>query len=42
MLYTSGYTDDAIMHQGRLDDGVLLLTKPYRKAQLAQMMRQAI
>jgi CheY-like chemotaxis protein len=30
VLYTSGYTDCAIVHQGRLDAGVLLLTKPYR------------
>jgi PAS domain S-box-containing protein len=42
VLYTSGYTDNAIVHHGRLDDGVLLLSKPYRKPQLAQMVRQAI
>jgi CheY-like chemotaxis protein len=42
VLYTSGYTDSAIIHHGRLDPGVLLLTKPYRKAQLAQMVRQAL
>jgi PAS domain S-box-containing protein len=42
VLYTSGYSDDAVMHEGRLDDGVLLLAKPYRKAQLAQMIRQAL
>ena len=27
VLYTSGYTDNAIVHQGRLDPGVLLLTR---------------
>jgi len=42
VLYTSGYTDSAIAQHGRLDDGVLLLPKPYRKAQLAQMVRQAL
>ena len=42
VLYTSGYTDNAIVHHGRLDEGVLLLTKPYRKTQLAQMVRQAL
>jgi PAS domain S-box-containing protein len=42
VLYTSGYTDNAIVHQGRLDRGVLLLTKPYRKSQLANMVRRAL
>ena len=42
VLYTSGYTDNAIVHQGRLDAGVLLLTKPYRKSQLANMIRKAL
>jgi PAS domain S-box-containing protein len=42
VLYTSGYTDNAIVHHGRLDEGVLLLTKPYRKSQLAQMVRRAL
>ena len=42
VLYTSGYTDNAIVHQGRLDPGVLLLTKPYRKSQLANMIRRAL
>jgi hypothetical protein len=42
VLYTSGYTDSAIVHHGRLDSGVLLLTKPYRKSQLAKMVRLAI
>jgi PAS domain S-box-containing protein len=42
VLYTSAYTDNAIVHHGRLDKGVLLLSKPYRKAQLAQMVRLAL
>jgi CheY-like chemotaxis protein len=42
VLYTSGYTDNAIVHHGRLDEGVLLLTKPYRKPQLAEMVRRAL
>jgi PAS domain S-box-containing protein len=42
VLYTSGYTDHAIMHHGRLDEGVLLLSKPYRKSQLARMVRTAL
>ena len=42
VLFTSGYTENAIVHHGRLDPGVLLLAKPYRKSDLARMMRQAI
>jgi CheY-like chemotaxis protein len=42
VLYTSGYTDNAIVHQGRLDPGVLLLMKPYRKSQLADMVHRAM
>jgi len=42
VLYTSGYTENAIVHHGRLDEGVLLLAKPYRKAQLASMLQQAL
>jgi CheY-like chemotaxis protein len=42
VLYTSGYTENAIVHHGRLDSGVLLLAKPYRKAELAKMIRIAL
>ncbi len=42
VLYTSGYTDNAIVHQGRLDPGALLLSKPYRRAALDRMVRQAL
>jgi CheY-like chemotaxis protein len=42
VLYTSGYTDNSIVHHGRLDEGVLLLTKPYRKPELARMIRLAL
>jgi signal transduction histidine kinase/CHASE3 domain sensor protein/ActR/RegA family two-component response regulator len=42
VLYTSGYTDNAIVHHGKLDDGVILLTKPYRRNQLAEMIRKAL
>jgi PAS domain S-box-containing protein len=41
-LFTSGYTENAIVHHGRLDSGVLLLTKPYRKSDLARMIRLAL
>jgi CheY-like chemotaxis protein len=42
VLYTSGYTDNAIVHHGRLDGGVLLLSKPYRKSGLASMVRPVL
>jgi PAS domain S-box-containing protein len=41
-LFTSGYTENAIIHHGRLDPGVLLLAKPYRKVELARMIRVAL
>jgi hypothetical protein len=41
-LFTSGYTENAIVHHGRLDSGVLLLAKPYRKSDLARMIRLAL
>jgi PAS domain S-box-containing protein len=42
VLFTSGYTENAIVHHGRLDPGVLLLAKPYRNAELARMVRKAL
>ena len=42
VLFTSGYTEDAIFHHGRLDPDVTLLPKPYRKSDLARMVRQVL
>ncbi|MCX7361907.1 MAG: ATP-binding protein [Alphaproteobacteria bacterium] len=42
VVFMSGYTESAVVHQGQLDPGVLLLSKPFRKADLAQMIRRAI
>jgi PAS domain S-box-containing protein len=42
VLFTSGYTESAIVHHGRLDPGVHLLAKPYRKGDLARMIRTAL
>ena len=42
VLFTSGYTENTVIHYGRLDAGVLLLAKPYRKSDLARMIRAAL
>jgi PAS domain S-box-containing protein len=42
VLYTSGYTENAIVHGGRLDPGVDLLSKPYSRESLARKVRQVI
>jgi CheY-like chemotaxis protein len=42
VLFTSGYSNEAIIHHGHLDAGVLLLAKPYRKSDLARMIRTAL
>ncbi len=42
VLFTSGYTENAIVHHGRLDPGVELLSKPYRREQLAAKVRKVL
>jgi PAS domain S-box-containing protein len=42
VLFTSGYTQNAIVHGGRLDPGVALLSKPYSRQQLAEKVRQVL
>lgn len=42
VLFTSGYADDAIVHDGRLDEGVQLLSKPYTAATLAKRVRAVL
>jgi len=39
VLFTSGYTESALVNDGRLEEGVELLPKPYRKADLAARLR---
>jgi CheY-like chemotaxis protein len=41
-LFTTGYTRNAIIHQGRLDEGVAFLGKPYSAAGLARKLRQVL
>jgi len=42
VLFTSGYADNAIVHGGRLDEGIELLSKPYTAATLARKLRQVL
>jgi PAS domain S-box-containing protein len=42
VLYTSGYTENAIIHHGRVDPGINLLHKPYRKPELAAKLRAVL
>lgn len=42
VLFTSGYTEDAILNNGRLDSGVDLLSKPYRRHELAKKLREVL
>ncbi|SFZ81907.1 PAS domain S-box-containing protein [Devosia enhydra] len=42
VLFMSGYTENAIVHHGRLDQGVHLLGKPFRKADIAKKVRAVL
>lgn len=42
VLFTSGYTENSIVHGGRLDPGVALLSKPYPREALARRLRHVI
>ncbi|WGR98359.1 ATP-binding protein [Bradyrhizobium sp. ISRA443] len=42
VLFTSGYTENALDQDGRLDEGILFLAKPYSRAELARMLRVAL
>jgi len=41
-VFTSGYTENSIVHQGKLDKGVSFLSKPFRRQELAQKIREAL
>jgi DNA-binding response OmpR family regulator len=42
ILFTTGYSRDAIIHHGRLDAGVQLITKPFTFDQLAARVREVL
>jgi CheY-like chemotaxis protein len=42
ILFTSAYTENAIVHQGVLDKGEALLQKPFTPSALAQKVREVL
>jgi PleD family two-component response regulator len=42
VLYTSGYTENTIVHRGVVDDDVDFLAKPYVSGELAQRLRDVL
>ncbi len=42
VLFTTGYTRNAIVHHGRLDADVHLLAKPYTQQELARKLRELL
>jgi len=42
VVYTSGYTENAIVHNGRLDEGVRFLGKPYHPVALLRIIRETM
>jgi CheY-like chemotaxis protein len=42
IVFMSGYSENALLNDGRLDSGVMLLAKPYQRADLARIIRSAL
>jgi CheY-like chemotaxis protein len=42
VLLTSGYALETLAERGRLPKGAVILNKPYRKAELAKRLREAL
>ena len=42
VLFMSGYTEDAVVHQGVLEEGIRLLEKPFSESSLALRVRESL
>jgi len=42
VIFMSGYTENAIVHHGRLDDGVQMIGKPFKREQLARKLAEVL
>jgi PAS domain S-box-containing protein len=42
VLFTTGYARNALIHHGRVDEGVELITKPFTQSSLARKIRQVL
>ena len=42
LLYTSGYTENSVIHRGIVDHGVTLLNKPYNADELLQKIQELL
>jgi CheY-like chemotaxis protein len=42
VLYTTGYTRNAVVHNGIIDEGTFFIAKPFTIAQLAKKVREVL
>ncbi len=42
VVYTTGYSENAVVHHGRVDEGVVLISKPYRMTDLIRTVRRVL